>query len=301
MKDLCSCGTEKDRRAKQCRSCSGQKLRTNFKCTVDGCEKDAWSSGLCSMHLRRVKRHGDVDKVLWGPESEAWNLRTPITPNSYGVCWEWTGYLFNKGEIGREYGGVFLDGKRRLVHRLAWEAVNGPIPKSTEVCHKCDNPKCWRPDHLFLGSHKDNMDDRDTKGRNNPNFAIGFRLPQTKLSEDDILEIRELHSSGIKQCDLAKKFGVSPGYISSIVNNKSRIILDQDRTYKTLNRKKIWDGSGGFCGICGEPVVPTEEWHIDHIIPLSRGGSDTYCNVQVSHPLCNWKKSNQIFVLWPIT
>lgn len=298
MKDLCACGNEKDRRAKNCRSCSALKLRTNFRCSVEGCDKDAWSKGLCPMHLRRLKKHGSVYTVTKGPESDYWNFRGP-----YSGCWEWTGYVTNKGKAGREYGFVMINGGRQIVSRLVWEAVNDePIPLGLEVCHKCDNPKCWRPDHLFLGTHRENMEDRALKGRNNSNFAVGFRLPQTRLSEDDVLEIRSLFSSGVKQIDLAKRFGVTPGHISDIANYKSRVVLDPNREYKTLSRNKAWDKSKGLCGICNETVDPEDTWHLDHIIPLSRGGADTDDNVQVTHPLCNWKKNNKMlpFDLFPI-
>lgn len=289
MKDLCSCGNEKDRRAKNCRPCSGAIKRTNFTCSVDGCVKDAWSQSLCPMHLQRLKKHGDVERERDKP---TWNHRGP-----YSGCWEWTGHVTNKGKKGREYGFVMAGGKRQIVSRLSWEAVNDePIPPGIQVCHRCDNPRCWRPDHLFLGTSKENMEDRARKGRNNSNFAIGFRLPHTRLSEDEVTEIRSLWASGsFTQVEISQKFSITPNYVSEIINNKKRVTLDPDREYKSLRRRQIWDSSNGSCRICGDPADP-DNWHVDHIIPLSKGGSDTYDNVQVSHPLCNWKKNNKLTV-----
>lgn len=81
------------------------------------------------------------------------------------TCWEWRGAtVTGYGHISM--GGVL--GKIRLAHRISWEMHNGPIPDGLHVCHRCDNPKCVRPDHLFLGTDLDNAQDRDAKGRSRP-------------------------------------------------------------------------------------------------------------------------------------
>jgi len=75
-------------------------------------------------------------------------------------CWPWKNYINDGG-----YGKFRLNGKSEYAHRVAWEITNGPIPKGTLVCHKCDNTKCCNPDHLFLGSNLDNIHDAAVKGR----------------------------------------------------------------------------------------------------------------------------------------
>lgn len=84
--------------------------------------------------------------------------------NKSDGCWEWEGQRSEKG-----YGVFeeFHEGRRYRMraHRLSYALENGPIPKGMLVCHHCDNPACVRPDHLFLGTHQDNANDRDAKGR----------------------------------------------------------------------------------------------------------------------------------------
>lgn len=85
--------------------------------------------------------------------------RRVMKPESDG-CWTWTG-----STAGYGYGRVFVDGRQQSAHRVAWELTNGPIPEGLIVCHKCDNPPCVRPLHLFLGTHKDNSQDMVRKQR----------------------------------------------------------------------------------------------------------------------------------------
>lgn len=113
-----------------------------------------------------------------------------------------------------------LFGKRPQASHIAWEITFGTIPNDLWVLHKCDNPSCVNPKHLFLGTHRDNDIDRHQKGRT----AKGERLPQHTLSDKEIEEIRKMYLGGqYTQYELAEIFRVNQSHISAIVNNKKRI------------------------------------------------------------------------------
>jgi len=127
-------------------------------------------------------------------------------------CIEWTGCLGNKG-----YGQRLIKGKSYLTHRLAYVEHHGLSIEDIDgmlVCHRCDNPPCLNPGHLFLGTHKDNMADMYAKGRENP--PRGSRNHTSKLTEADIPIIRQMLSVGMTQVSIAKRFGVWQTAISKI-------------------------------------------------------------------------------------
>jgi hypothetical protein len=133
------------------------------------------------------------------PHDQFWaRLDTTSSPTG---CWLWTGA---KDPCG--YGNLKRDGRYSKAHRVAYELANGPIPKGVRVLHRCDNPPCCNPDHLFLGSQRDNIVDRNTKGRGN--YAVGTGHYLTRLTEDDVREIRRLHAEGTKQSVLAARYNL---------------------------------------------------------------------------------------------
>jgi hypothetical protein len=89
---------------------------------------------------------------------DTWMAAVEPIPEGRG-CWEWMGFIRPSG-----YGQVH---QNKLAHRVSWELHNGPIPNGVLVLHKCDNKSCVNPDHLFLGSHRDNTQDMMSKGRGN--------------------------------------------------------------------------------------------------------------------------------------
>jgi hypothetical protein len=133
-------------------------------------------------------------------------LRRNIAPGT--SCWDWVG-----ATVGG-YGAINIAGKTRRVPRIAYEAWRGPIPAGLFVCHTCDNRRCFCPDHLFLGTNKDNVRDCISKGR----FRLGRGSRQrcAKLTEADIPAIRELLAAGNSQREVAKQYGVTQATISPI-------------------------------------------------------------------------------------
>jgi hypothetical protein len=115
---------------------------------------------------------------------------------------------------------ISVRGRDEMAHRIAWELTHGPIPDRLLALHKCDNPACVRPDHLFLGTHKDNTQDMLAKGRHRTGsrlqMARGEQLPQARLTEAAVREIRRLLALGTRGCDIAQQFMVSPMTISDV-------------------------------------------------------------------------------------
>jgi len=135
-------------------------------------------------------------------------------------CWKWTGATDSAGYGAMRVGGT-LDGTRGMkkAHRIAWVLKHGPIPKGMCVCHKCDNPSCVRPGHLFLGTYSDNMNDMLAKGRGR--HRRGERHGRAKLTERDVHAIRARYASGdVTQEALAAEYGVTHVLIGKIVRHK---------------------------------------------------------------------------------
>ena len=128
-------------------------------------------------------------------------------------CHEWTG-----GKIKTGYGRLRWKERNHLTHRVAFTLAKGEIPEGLYVLHRCDNPSCCNPDHLFLGDQFQNMADMISKGRQHN--RLGSKNSCAKLTEDDVREIRRLKADGVKQVRLAERFGVSTVAISLIVLRK---------------------------------------------------------------------------------
>lgn len=133
-----------------------------------------------------------------------------------GDCWLWTGAINNHG-----YGNVSHQGKYWKAHRLAWALTHGDIPPGMQVLHRCDNPPCVRPDHLWLGTHTDNMRDRAEKGRHSVGNRRGSRHPLAKLTETDVRTIRDSLLGSMSHREIAERYGVTPNNIYRIATRKS--------------------------------------------------------------------------------
>ena len=132
-------------------------------------------------------------------------------------CWEWTGSKRNG--YGRMIIGSRKDGTRKSMsaHRVSYELEYGEIPDGMEVCHKCDNPSCVNPKHLFLGTRQDNIDDRERKGRNIT--FIGEEQPRAKLTKKSVKDARwERAYKGTSFQALANRYGVSKKTMQNAIN-----------------------------------------------------------------------------------
>lgn len=128
-----------------------------------------------------------------------------------GGCIEWTAYTDRK--MG--YGMFWLDGTMHLSHRVAYMFAHGSIPKGLHVCHSCDNPKCVNPEHLWVGTNQDNVNDKCRKNR--AARLIGENHPSAKLKEDDVLMIR---SSKLNGAEIARRMGIDRSTVNYIRKGK---------------------------------------------------------------------------------
>ena len=143
-------------------------------------------------------------------ESRFWSN---VRRGSEEDCWPWIGRRITHG-----YGVFDWGGKPCIASRMAFEFANNLSPGDLFVCHKCDNPPCCNPSHLFLGTQKDNMQDCARKGRTATPGFIGETHPSAKLTESDVIQIR---TSIIRNKELAILFGVTPEAISAIRRRKT--------------------------------------------------------------------------------
>lgn len=136
-----------------------------------------------------------------------------VSPEPNTGCWLWTGSLRN----GR-YGAIIVNNINLAAHRYHWEQVNGPIPEGMSVCHKCDTPTCVNLNHLFLGTHAENMHDMFKKGRGNR--ARGERNKQAKLNAEKVIYIR-LSYPEKNFSQLGKELGIDHTSVRNVINGKT--------------------------------------------------------------------------------
>lgn len=129
-------------------------------------------------------------------------------------CWVWLAHRIRHRTLGLRYGVASIAKRGYLAHRVAWTIANGAIPAGLDVLHSCDNPGCVRPDHLFLGTHADNMRDMRTKGRGRP-------IEKNKVSVSDVVAMRAMRSAGASLDRIADAYPqVSPRSVRDIVNGR---------------------------------------------------------------------------------
>lgn len=148
------------------------------------------------------------------------NGSIPVHMPHLGNCWEWTAAC--RGSMG--YGVKFWEHKHQYTHRISWMIHFGEIPMNLRVLHKCDNPKCVRPEHLFLGTQQDNVDDMAKKGRkvigDHYSNRKGECNPKAKVTNAQVLEIRKRFTNGDDRHLLAHEYGVTVPGIMFIINKR---------------------------------------------------------------------------------
>lgn len=155
-----------------------------------------------------TKSKGIMDRRPYGLPLQACLDRKTDKKSSNTGCWIWTGTKINRG-----YGSMLWERRYHLTHRLAWMSTKGNIPKGLQVLHHCDVKACVNPDHLFVGTQKQNMADMDEKGRRRNGPSPGEKNGIAKLTAR---RVRQARSSDKPHRFFAEKFGVSIALISLV-------------------------------------------------------------------------------------
>lgn len=174
-------------------------------------------NGMCVSHFCKNKYCVNINHLKLRPKSlllsERFYQHVHIPKNEID-CWEWCGKKDKDG-----YGTLYSKNIGNRAHRISYFLNYGEIPKKLCVCHTCDNRGCVNPKHLWLGTNKENNRDRDNKGRtfkSIPPVFYGKDNPKTKLTKNQVIEIRDLLSQGLSRYRLAKIYKVSEPNIRSI-------------------------------------------------------------------------------------
>lgn len=200
--------SKKNKQRPLCRCGCGNSVKWNK-------EFKRWNVYLRGHNLKTVEgkqKTLEANRKRWGDPTERFWSRVDKSGGP-DACWLWT------GSITYGYGRVFWKGTLWGAHRVAWELGMGKkIPEGMYILHHCDNRRCCNPKHLFLGTQKDNMQDAVSKGR-----AIrGETSGRAKLTADGVREIRKLYEeTAVTRKELAGRFGIGPGAISSVVHRRT--------------------------------------------------------------------------------
>lgn len=182
-------------------------------------------------------------------------LLSRIKVNSEG-CFEWQGPRHRQG-----YGLVFANGKKSFAHRDSFQAFRREIPSGMCVCHRCDNPCCINPAHLFLGTHADNMKDMARKKRS----TAGEKSHSAKVSASDVLEMTRLYKSGVDQGKLAQRYGIARCTVSEIVRGTK---------WRGIIREVASEGRAAYRG-SRHPNAKLNEGKVREVRKMHKSGVET--------------------------
>lgn len=183
----------------------------NKPCAIAGCHRPSRARGWCGTHYARWATHGDPSVAKKHVRGDA-VARLWAYVEKTETCWNYTGATNEWG-----YGRFWTGRVRTRAHRFSWEIHNGAIPAGMFVCHKCDNPKCVRPDHMFLGAHADNMRDMAVKGRRK-GVCAGETHGNALLTDETVLAIRV---AGLGPAAAARQFGIAKSTAFGILRGVS--------------------------------------------------------------------------------
>lgn len=185
-------------------------------CVIDGCGKPLVARGRCRAHYQVWWKATDGTER---PPALNLKRKTPaerfagkVDKRGPDECWPWKPPKHRSG-----HGEFFVSPERGKVraHSFALELATGvPCPPGREACHRCDNPPCCNPAHIYYGTRQDNVNDMVQHGR----ALLGTAHPNAKLTETQVLEMRQRRAAGTPQRQLAADYGVSAAYVSTIVN-----------------------------------------------------------------------------------
>lgn len=175
------------------------------------------------------------------PISDAERFYRHVYPDPNTGCWLWGGpahYSGRYGALGFRHGHILIDKADRavsvLAHRLSWYLHQGKVPTS-DVLHRCDQPFCVNPDHLFIGTHADNMADKTSKRRHRFGVRSGETNHNAKLTEAAVGEIRHLIADRMPRRQIAHQYGVSKSAINWIAKG---------RTWASGSKLEVRDAGG---------------------------------------------------------
>ncbi|MCP5014874.1 MAG: HNH endonuclease [Ketobacter sp.] len=175
-----------------------------MNCSIDNCTKPVKARGWCGKHYTRWQRYGNTSTVKYNLKPLTWEYLLECSKTNIKTgCIEW-----QKG-LTEGYGKTAHGGKHYKAHRVSWTLNRGPIPPGMFVLHTCDSPPCVNPDHLFLGTHQDNMADKVSKGRQ----SKGETHIGAKLTESKALAIKYSEDRNV---DIAKAYSISPRQVGKI-------------------------------------------------------------------------------------